>query len=848
MAEVVDHYHGIRGFIVLAHFCEQHGPSVSFCTRLVRSDNSLYEFSQPPSSNGTTSSTPSTILISPSKSTAKTTPPLSSSLSFQRIPTKLKAAATPLSRSLFPSKLDLLESSSPISSRDQVSNADNDSGPLEATETPTVDETIGPSSSSSSSASSSASVVARKSLLAGMDLSPVLPSSRQHRRGDEETRTPAAETPQLTEGSREKRTRHRRSLRKPDNISIDPFASVIAFTPLSTKLHRATPDKYPHDDDEEVDDDSSGSASDSSLSSADISDPESPRSRRFARDSTDDDVDDVVLTLMSKSYRQTRMKVKSLLSHREGSQNDESDDDNDNDNDDNDDGNEKKKEKSGKKEKKEKQQKADKASGKSNTTTTTTIPASTTTGHQDEQPTSSSSNCIACNSVSEGRGFFSHDTAGTSYSISTRYPEPTVYSRIRRACVRSLSCEQCIGREGSVVFEEDNTSTFAYLFKLSDAKARGYQRFYSLLFILPNLPQLLTAHPYLEASFRVIVADLKNRSEQLFLKEQAAQQTRNPGSAFYPSGVGLQNFRRRIGMHTLRNLTEIVGLPDLYKRLHAQFSQVLFGCYSLLNEKSLNFNVGVVAFPRQVSHHSKNKDKHAAFTAFLARQQESTDPETLNDQVTEVFEILMEDLGQDGMLRLIYQTIIGNQIIVRGAPPEQTALILKACSFLIPECCRVIVPSSECYCQSWQCNLLGLAAHVQLPVDTDFTSLLILDYSAASQRFEFCTTPCLAVHCTPALARTTLGDEALRIIMQTGLSPHFRRIALQIKVEEWVNKAKLFIKLAKSIQDENDAKLGQFNRIFSLTKADTKVLRFFSTGMKRPIIISHFLWNKTVSE
>ena len=54
MAEVIDHYHGIRGFIVLAHFCEQHGPSVAYSTRLIRDDTSLYQFSFPsPGSSST---------------------------------------------------------------------------------------------------------------------------------------------------------------------------------------------------------------------------------------------------------------------------------------------------------------------------------------------------------------------------------------------------------------------------------------------------------------------------------------------------------------------------------------------------------------------------------------------------------------------------------------------------------------------------------------------------------------------------------------------------------------------------------------------------------------------------
>ena len=414
-----------------------------------------------------------------------------------------------------------------------------------------------------------------------------------------------------------------------------------------------------------------------------------------------------------------------------------------------------------------------------------------------------------------------------------------MYSRIRRACVRSLSCEQCTGREGSVVFEEDNTSTFAYLFKLCDSKARGYQRFYSLLFILPNLPQLLTAHPYLEASFRLIVGDLKDRAEKLFQKEQLSQPRRDPSSAFFPSGAG--QFRRRMGMHALRPLTEITGLPNLYKRLHAQFSQILFGCYSLLHEKSLQFNVGVVA--------SSLNHEHPHHPVSSSSSTSQSDAHDHCVGLMNTFRFIQRQLGTDGLSRLVYHVLIGNQIVLRTAPSAQQAEIFQACASLLPQsCCRLIIDSPR-YREQWECNFLALAPGVEISESVDFASIFLLDYELKSggPTLRICIEPAPAIHFMPSFAPTSLGEQILAVLLQTQASEHAKHVLLHIKIEEWVNKAKLFLKLAKMLENEEDPKLAQFSRIFALKKADIRVLRFFSTGMKRPIVLSHFLWSKTLN-
>ncbi len=84
-----------------------------------------------------------------------------------------------------------------------------------------------------------------------------------------------------------------------------------------------------------------------------------------------------------------------------------------------------------------------------------------------------------CRSVtSEHPGFISYDERAHINYISAQYPEePQLYSVVRQACVRSLNCEVCPGREGPIVFgEEDSSHVLSHTFYLKDAQSRGFRR------------------------------------------------------------------------------------------------------------------------------------------------------------------------------------------------------------------------------------------------------------------------------------------------------------------------------------------------------------------------------------
>jgi len=94
-------------------------------------------------------------------------------------------------------------------------------------------------------------------------------------------------------------------------------------------------------------------------------------------------------------------------------------------------------------------------------------------------PPKSSDQCEACRSVPVDQpGFISYDGKAQISYISGQYPEqPQLYSILRQACVRSLNCEVCPGREGPIVFGEDSgCHVLSHTFNLQDSQARGFSR------------------------------------------------------------------------------------------------------------------------------------------------------------------------------------------------------------------------------------------------------------------------------------------------------------------------------------------------------------------------------------
>jgi hypothetical protein len=91
------------------------------------------------------------------------------------------------------------------------------------------------------------------------------------------------------------------------------------------------------------------------------------------------------------------------------------------------------------------------------------------------------------------------DDPTVQYMGTTKSPQqPHLYKAVRLACVRSLTAEFCQGRDGPVLFGDDeNGYVMSYMFKLRDSQARGEARFYSLMMLMTDRVYLVSCWPFL---------------------------------------------------------------------------------------------------------------------------------------------------------------------------------------------------------------------------------------------------------------------------------------------------------------------------------------------------------------
>ncbi|KAI9359058.1 vesicle coat protein [Pilaira anomala] len=198
----------------------------------------------------------------------------------------------------------------------------------------------------------------------------------------------------------------------------------------------------------------------------------------------------------------------------------------------------------------------------------------------------SSGTCAACTAqlplvnnghmVTEAKNLYTldQDDASIKY-IGTKAPlQNHLYKAVRLACVRSLTAEFCQGRDGPVLFGDDeNGYVMSYMFKLRDSQARGEARFYSLMMLMTDRVYLISCWPFLVSAFRSMALNLQERANIVFQKEkennrQQSITRRTPISSQDP-------FFRRKSNTALRSLVDLLGVKDIYAQIQAQFSYTL---------------------------------------------------------------------------------------------------------------------------------------------------------------------------------------------------------------------------------------------------------------------------------
>ena len=174
------------------------------------------------------------------------------------------------------------------------------------------------------------------------------------------------------------------------------------------------------------------------------------------------------------------------------------------------------------------------------------------------------------------------------YRTTSSPIDPNTYSILRRATIRTLSCEQLPRglTSGAISFGDPvDGYTIAYKFRLPDPYARGCQRYYALLALAGQNPaRVYKATPIVWRAFRRIAASIISKAESTISQSQSSENVRGgrkqitPISSFLtgrtvdPDGYP----RRNGGLSTrARGLAEMVGDELIFAHLHGEFTYLL---------------------------------------------------------------------------------------------------------------------------------------------------------------------------------------------------------------------------------------------------------------------------------
>ncbi|KAI7881335.1 hypothetical protein K492DRAFT_177161 [Lichtheimia hyalospora FSU 10163] len=153
-----------------------------------------------------------------------------------------------------------------------------------------------------------------------------------------------------------------------------------------------------------------------------------------------------------------------------------------------------------------------------------------------------------------------------------------LYKAVRLACVRSLTTEFCPGREGPVLFgDEENGYVMSYLFKIRDAQARGEARFYAIMILMTDRVFLISCWPFLVSSFRSMAINLQEKADMIFQREKEIRERIHPfANRRVAAPITQEQFlRRRSNSASLRSLVDLLGIKDIYLQIHVQFCYIL---------------------------------------------------------------------------------------------------------------------------------------------------------------------------------------------------------------------------------------------------------------------------------
>uniref|UniRef100_A0A8C5Q971 Folliculin n=1 Tax=Leptobrachium leishanense TaxID=445787 RepID=A0A8C5Q971_9ANUR len=472
--------------------------------------------------------------------------------------------------------------------------------------------------------------------------------------------------------------------------------------------------------------------------------------------------------------------------------------------------------------------------------------------------------CEGCRSLAAGHpGYISHDKETSIKYVSHQHPNhPQLFSIVRQACVRSLSCEVCPGREGPIFFgDEQHGFVFSHTFFIKDSLARGFQRWYSIIVIMMDRIYLINSWPFLLAKIRGIIDELQGKAFKVFESEQfgCPQRPLRINTAFTPY------LHQRNG-NAARSLTSLTNDDNLWACLHTSFAWLLKACGCRLTEKLLEgapTEDTLVQMEKQADLEEECAAREGQDgeegrprpqpNVFEGRELSKCPAEIsmLSDcRRAVVFRSLRhmrQVLGAADFRVLAWHILMGNQVIWKGQDRELILSAFDVLQTMLPVGCVRVIPYSEKYEDAYRCNFLGLSPHAVIPRHVQLSEFAVMvNVHGAPRpnlypvlyaddeplgRYEF------AVSSGSPVASDRVGLTILNKIEAAlnneNLSMDVVDQCLVCLKEEWMNKVKVLFKFTKvdSRPKEDTQKLLAI--LGAAEEDNVKLLKFWMTGLSK---------------
>ena len=254
------------------------------------------------------------------------------------------------------------------------------------------------------------------------------------------------------------------------------------------------------------------------------------------------------------------------------------------------------------------------------------------------RPSAARAVCEGCSSTeSPGHVFVSGEpSAGRSWISSQHCLAPGLEPVLKRAALRAVSGEVADSREGPVFFADSAVgSVLSHNFFLRDSRARGFQRYYSLLLAAREREGLAAAWGVVMTDARAFIGELKAKAEASYAREFY------PGEAAVPprdEKCGSKAGLRRTSYRPVRNLRELTSDPRVFQFVHRSFVRLLQRTAGAVSERPL------AGQPLSGAAHRQAAEPEVAMAADMHRQ-----------------------LGGDSFGLLLYAVLSGGRLVVRLA-------------------------------------------------------------------------------------------------------------------------------------------------------------------------------------